>query len=231
LKQLSFLCWGITAGQGAAEKNIKVGGTTTMKVDSVPGWLVIAVLSVALRPLDANSSSYGPFTVQDFQTKSAFELVVTDSNALKPGTSKIAAQSGYVTLAHGLIPGDADGLEIHFFPTQATEKVKADIVENDAKELKKSSYAALVLFLGKDKKIWQANLSLVVPGATAARTVAWKPEELKKYFSIYQFDGKRLVLKSKGSYAESEKNREQLRLSWDVDLNLPVVREVRRRSH
>lgn len=199
-----------------------------MKVDSVPRWLVMGVLLAALKPLDASLTSYGPFTVQDFQTKAAFELVVTNSNALKPGTSRIAAQSGYVTLAHGLVPGNADGLEIHFFPTQATEKVKADIVENDAKELKRSSYAALVLFLGKGNKIWQANLSFVVPGTTAARTVAWKPEELKKYFSDCQFDGKRLVLKSKGSYAESEKNREQLRLSWDVDLNLPVVREVRR---
>ncbi len=200
------------------------------KHSSVLGWLVISVLSAVLRPMDASSTSYGPFTLQDFQTKAAFELVVIDSNPLKPGTSKIAAQSAYVTLAHGLVPGKADGLEIHFFPTQVTEKVKADIVENDAKELKKSSYAALVLFLGKDNKIWQANLSFVVPGTTAARTVAWKPEELKKYFSVYQFDGKRLVLRTKGSYAEAEKDREQLRLSWDIDLNLPVVREVRRGS-
>ena len=198
-----------------------------MKVSSVPQWLVIGALSAVVRPLDASSSSYGPFTVHDFQTKAAFELVVTNSNALKPSTSKIAAQSGYVTLAHGL-PGNADGLEIHFFPTQVTEEVKADIVENDAKELKKSNYAALVLFLGKDNKVWQANLSFVVRGTTAARTVAWKPEELKKYFSDYQFNGKRLVLKSKGSYAESEKNREQLRVSWNVDLNLPTIREVRR---
>jgi hypothetical protein len=199
-----------------------------MKVSAVPGWLVIGVLSAVLRPLDASSSSYGPFTLQDFQTKAAFELVVVDSKALKSGTRKIAAQSAYVTLAHGLVPGNVDGLEIQFFPTQATEKVKADIVENDARELKKSSYTALVLFLGKDNKIWQANLSFVVPGTTAARTVAWKPEELKKYFSDCQFDGKRLVLKTKGSYAESEKDREQLRFSWNVDLNLPVVHEVRR---
>jgi hypothetical protein len=67
-----------------------------------------------------------------------------------------------------------------------------------------------------------------VPGTTVARTVAWKPEELKKYFSAYQFDGKRLVLKSKGRYSESENGRENLRLSWDVDVNLPVVRDVKR---
>jgi hypothetical protein len=94
--------------------------------------------------------------------------------------------------------------------------------------LKKSSYAALILYIGKDNKIWQANLSYVVPGTTVARTVAWKSEELQKYFSDHRFDGKRLVLKSKGIYSESEKGHEKLRLSWDVDLNLPVVREVKR---
>src|SRR5262245_35417845 len=126
------------------------------------------------------------------------------------------------------MPGNSDGLEIQFLPAPITEKVKADILENDAKESKKTSYAAFVLYIGKDNKIWQANLSYVVPGTTVARTVAWKPDELQKYFSDHKFDGKRLALKSKGSYSESEKGREQLRLSWAVDLNLPVVREVKR---
>ncbi len=197
-----------------------------MKLTSVIGLTVIVVSSVVLNPLHAGS--YGPFTLQDFQTKAAFELVVSESNALKPGTSKIATQSAYVTLAHGLVPGNSDGLEIQFFPKPITEKVKADILENDAKELKKTSYAAFVLYMGKDNKIWQANLSYVAPGVTVARTVAWKPEELQKYFSDFRFDGKRLVLKSKGSYSESEKGQEKLRLSWDVDLNLPVLREVKR---
>jgi len=166
--------------------------------------------------------------VQDFQARAAFELIVTDSKPLKPGTSKILTQSAYLTLAHGLVPGNSGGLEILLFSQPVTEKVKADILENDAKELKKGSYAALVLYIGNDNKIRQANLSYVVAGTTVARTVAWKAEDLQKYFSDYRFDGKRQVLKSKGSYAESEKDREQLRLSWDVDFNLPVIREVKR---
>lgn len=197
-----------------------------MKFTSILVRTVIAMMLVVLSPLQA--SSYGPFTLQDFQTRAAFELIVNDSKPLTPGTSKIATQSAYVTLAHGLVPGNSDGLEIHFFPQPITEKVKADILENDAKELKKTSYAAFVLYIGRANKIWQANLSYVVPGATVARTAAWKSEELQKYFSDYRFDGKRLVLKSKGSYSESEKGREKLRLSWDVDLNLPVIREVQR---
>jgi hypothetical protein len=190
-------------------------------------WRTVSVLiSVVWSSLHAGS--YGPFTLQDFQTRAAFELVVTESKPLTPGTSKITAQSAYVTLAHGLVPGNSDGLEIHFFPKPATERTKADILENEAKELKKASYAAFVLYVGKDNKIWQANLSYVVPGTTVARTLAWKSDELQKYFSDYRFDGKRLALKSKGSYSESEKGHEKLRLSWDMDLNLPVVREVKR---
>ena len=197
-----------------------------MKLTSVIGPTAIVVISVVLSPLHAGS--YGPFTLQDFQTRAAFELVVNEAQPLTPGTSKIATQSAYVTLAHGLVPGNSDGLEIQFFSSPITENAKADMVENDAKELKKTSYATFVLYMGKDNKIWQANLSFVAPGVTVARTVAWKSEELQKYFSDFRFDGKRLVLKSKGSYSESEKGREKLRLSWQVDLNLPVVREVKR---
>jgi hypothetical protein len=197
-----------------------------MNLTFVMGRTVIVVISVLLVPVHAGS--YGPFTLQDFQAKAVFELVVSESKSLTPGTSKITTQSAYVKLAHGLVPGNSDGLEIEFFPRPASEKVKTDILENDAKELKKTSYAAFVLYIGKDNKIWQANLSYVVPGTTVARTVAWKAEELQKYFSDYRFDGRRLELKSKGIYSESEKGQQQLRLSWDVDLNLPVVREVKR---
>jgi hypothetical protein len=187
---------------------------------------VIVVISGVLSPVHAGS--YGPFTLQDFQAKGVFELIVNESKYLKSGTSKITTESAYVTLAHGLIPGNSDGLEIHFFPKPITEKMKTDILENDAKELKKTSYTAFVLYIGKNNKIWQANLSYVVPGATVSRTVAWKPEELQKYFSDFRLDGNRLVLKSKGNYSESEKAQDRLSLSWVVDLNLPVVREVKR---
>jgi len=159
---------------------------------------------------------------QDFKTKAEFELVVNDSSVLKAGASRIVTQSAVVTLAHGLIPGNSEGLEIQFFIKPITEAAVTDILKNGAKELKRTDYAALVLFLGKDNRVWQANLSYVVPGTTVARTVAWKPEELKKYFSTYQFNGKRLVLKSNGSYSETESGKEKMRLSWNVDFNLPV---------
>ena len=187
------------------------------------GVLVVAACWVMTA---ARVDSEVPFRSRDFQTNGVFELVVSNSSVLRPGASRIVTESAFVTLAHGLIPGNSDGLEIQFFTKPLTEAGKADILKNAAKELKKSDYAALVLFLDKKNKVWQANLSYVIPGTTVGRTVAWKPEELKKYFSDYKFDGKRLVLKSKGSYSESGK--EEMKLSWNVDLDLPVFGEVKR---
>jgi hypothetical protein len=88
------------------------------------------------------------------------------------------ARGAFITLVHGLVPGNSDGLEIQFFTKPITETSRTDILENGARELRRSDYATLVLFLDNDKKVWQVNLSYVVPGSTVARTVAWRPEEL-----------------------------------------------------
>jgi hypothetical protein len=168
------------------------------------------------------------FDPKDYQTEAIFELVVDKSKYLKRGTSKVVAQSAVVSLAHGLIPGNSDGLEVMFFTKPVTEASLPDIMNNDAKELRKSSYTALVLFLDKENKIWQVNLSYVVPGTTVARTVAWKPAELKRHFSNMRFENGRLKLKSSGSYSESEPAEDVFKISWNVDLDLPVKREVKR---
>jgi len=174
------------------------------------------------------SCAVDTFDQRDFQTDAAFELVVSKSKYLKPGTSKITSQSAYVSLAHGLIPGNSDGLEVMFFTKPVTQATLPDIMSNDAKELRKSDYAAMVLFLDKENKVRQMNLSYVVPGTTVARTVAWKPDELKRYFSDMTFNDGRLVLKSTGSYSEDESAQEIFKLTWDIDLDLPVKREVKR---
>jgi hypothetical protein len=173
----------------------------------------------------ARSDSHpGP---QDFKTKGIFELVVNDSSVLRRGPSRIVTQSAFVTRAHRLIPGNSEGLEIQFFTQPITGTAAADLLKSGAQELKKSDYAALVLFLDKNNKIWQANLSYVVPGTTVARTVAWKPGGIEKVFSNYQYDGQRLLLKSNGSYSETESGKEKIWLSWNVDLNLPVFPSVK----
>ena len=189
-----------------------------------PHLLSLAICFIASQ---VGAQSGAQFNAQDFNTRSVFELVVNDSSVLKVGASKIVTQSAFVTLAHGLIPGNSEGLEIQFFTKPITEAAIADILKNRAKELTKRDYAAFVLFLDKANKLWQANLSYVIPGITVAITVAWKPDELKKYFSSYQFDGKRLTLKSKGSYSDMESAKENLRQALNVDFNLPVFHSTR----
>lgn len=189
-----------------------------------PHLLSLAICFIASQ---VGAQSGAQFNAQDFNTRSVFELVVNDSRVLKVGASKIVTQSAFVTLAHGLIPGNSEGLEIQFFTKPITEAAIADILKNRAKELTKRDYAAFVLFLDKANKLWQANLSYVIPGITVAITVAWKPDELKKYFSSYQFDGKRLTLKSKGSYSDMESAKENLRQALNVDFNLPVFHSTR----
>jgi hypothetical protein len=93
-----------------------------MNPTSVTWQTVIVVIFGVLRQVHAGS--YGTFTLQDFQAKGAFELVVNESKYLKSGISKLTTESAYVTLAHGLIPGNSDGLEIVFFPKPITERIK-----------------------------------------------------------------------------------------------------------
>ena len=168
------------------------------------------------------------FDPKDYQAEASFKLVVDKAKYLKPGTSKVSAQSAFVSLVHGPMPGNSDGLEVMFFSKPITEADLPDIINNEAKGLRKSSYAALVLFLDKESKVWQVNLSYVVPGTTVARTVAWKPDELKRYFSDISFKDGRLVLKSTGLYSESESAQDVINLTWDVYLDLSVKREVQR---
>ena len=77
-----------------------------------PHLLSLAICFIASQ---VGAQSGAQFNAQDFNTRSVFELVVNDSSVLKAGASKIVTQSAFVTLAHGLIPGNSEGLEIQFF--------------------------------------------------------------------------------------------------------------------
>ena len=182
-------------------------------------WLIAIALGLAVG-LPAQPARV---RAQDFVTRATFDLVVREGAGLRSGTSRIVTQSAVATRVHELLPGNADGLELQFFTMPLTPAAIADIRQTGGRGLQKTEYAALVLFLDARNRVAQANLSVVVPGSTVARTIAWKPEDLEKYFSKYQFDGQRLLLKSTGTYNETESGKEALRLSWDVDCDLQVV--------
>lgn len=142
-----------------------------------------------------------PFAAPAQTTRASFELVVASSPVLPAETTRIASPTASAALVSGLTPGNADGIELRF------EEGKGR--------------AALVVFLDKERKPAQVNLSYVAPGATVARTVAWKPDELRHWASGFRFDGKRVVLKNSGRFAET--GAERFTLAWNVDVDLPVT--------
>jgi hypothetical protein len=88
-----------------------------------------------------------------------------------------------------------------------------------------------VIFIDKDERIWQVNLTVVIPGQTVVRTVAWKPEDLQRFTAGYAYDGKRLKLTASGHLADPSSDPKPFRLGWDVDLESPVVNRLGAGKH
>lgn len=187
--------------------------------------LMLAYVAV---PLVVSCSADQGFRSGDFETDAEFELVVDESEYLRCGSTKIDASGAYVTLAHGLTPGNSDGLEVIFFDSRVVESEMDDLLRDDAEAKRRSgSYAALVLFVDEDFQVLQANLSYVVPGTTVAYTIASNANELEQYFSDMSYEDGRLRLRSNGAYSENTSS-EVFTLSWNIDVDLPVMREVQR---
>ena len=148
---------------------------------------------------------------KDYESHSLFAL----DDASFPTKNAVAE------LTDEFFSGQTRALKILFTSEPITDEAIADILNNDARAVRKKDHAYLVLFIDKTNKIWQVNLTIVTRGKTVARTVAWKPEELKQFSSMFSYDGKRLQLKSKGTFKESSLN-----LGWDVSLDTPVFDRV-----
>src|SRR5258706_7974913 len=174
-------------------------------------------------------SEVGPSASEQFQTRALFSLAVQKSLALKPGKSSLETTSAFITYTNEFFAGKTNALKIQFFAQSIGDEARAKLLKNDYREIGKGGSAVLVLFLDERNRIWQANLTYVIPGTTVVRTVASNPDELKRYFSDYNFDRNRLRLKIKGSYSTPEDSKEEVfTLSWDVDLNIPVFDQTRK---
>jgi hypothetical protein len=86
------------------------------------------------------------------------------------------------------------------------------------------SNAVVQLSVDKDLKVWQVDVS--VPGH--ACTIAASERDVKSVLQDYRFDGKRLRLKSKGSFVCDMKSLgiPNQRFGWDLDLDVPVFRKT-----
>ena len=152
-----------------------------------------------------------------------FDLENHQAGVLKIGSSHITAVSAWVGRVAKERPYGTEALEIELFTAPLTAADQADLATNFGRNLKKHDYAAFVIFLDTARHATQVNFTFVVPGTTVVRTVAYTQTKLKSDFGDLQFDGKRVRFKSKGAFEETNEAKQLLRLSWDVDLDLPVV--------
>ena len=189
--------------------------------------LIIIILSFIC--IDCKLFAEDKFNPILFTTHSEFSINASSPNfPVNPVTNKLITKSALAVLTDELFSGKTNALVIRFFTELLTEEGKFDILNShDGREfLRNKDQVILVLFIDKNNKIWQVNLTYVIPGTTVARTVAWKPEELKQFFSDYMYDGERLKLKSKGNYREPKSEKEAVNLTWDVNFDIPVFNKL-----
>jgi hypothetical protein len=88
-----------------------------------------------------------------------------------------------------------------------------------------SSYAFIQLSVDQNSKVWQVDMA--VPGH--ACTIAPYEQDVKNFLQNYQFDGKKLTLKSKGSYDCDMKfmGIPNQKFGWDIDLNADVFQKMK----
>jgi hypothetical protein len=122
------------------------------------------------------------------------------------------AKNVYAELTNELFNGKTNAIAIYFY-------------KGEIKEPRKDYDVVMVLFIDKNNKIWQVNMTYVIPGFSTANTVAGSLKELEQ-FSDYSFDGINLHLKSKGSYSRKEATQ-SIDLDWDIDAALPVTNRIK----
>jgi len=158
-----------------------------------------------------------------------FDLDVQKSKVLKVQKSHIDAASAFVTYTDEFFGGRTNALAIQMYAAPIDASARARLLKDhkDDHELRRSGLVYLVLFVDKQNRITQVNLTYTIPGTTVARTVAYTQADIAKWFSDYRYADGRLHLKSKGTYATGpESTDEQLTLGWDLELDETVVNRV-----
>lgn len=143
------------------------------------------------------------------------------SSAFYLNADSLVTNGAAVALTDEFFGGRTRALKILFTPEALTADDALAGLRPDAKP-RPDRHAVLVLFLDKDDKIWQVNLTVVMPGQTVVRTVAWKPDELRRFSSSYSYADKRVRLKTKGTFSEVTTERPPVSLAWEVDVDAPV---------
>jgi hypothetical protein len=152
-----------------------------------------------------------------------FEIDNNQTGVLRKGVSHVGTVDAYAVHEAHMRPYPNEGLLIFYFAKPLTDTDRADILTKDARKSGNGDYAVMQLWFDKERKVSQANLSVIVPGTTVVRTVAYLQADLKRDFGNVEFDGKRIKVDSRGLFKERNDKQEELSLSWQVQLDIPVA--------
>ena len=155
-----------------------------------------------------------------------FDLSVDRSTVLRAGKSHVETKSAFAVYNAKFFAGRISGLEVHLYASPIDARARERLLANprDDQQLLAGGAAYFIFLLDRESRITQANLTIVVPGTTVARTVAYTTADIAKWFSDYHYVSGRLHLNSKGAYASTADSKdEKLSMAWDVTLDLPVV--------
>jgi hypothetical protein len=188
-------------------------------------WFFTALILCAAGPALSSPATVDP---NSFHTSANFS-VENDAMSLSTAVAKIELRLG--------APGYS-WLRIYFYSFPVASDDIAGILKGDPGSMDKkwnskasnpkdynNSRAVLQLSVDKDSKVWQVDMS--VPGL--ACTIAPFEQDVKAFLQNYQFDGKNLRLKSKGSYVCDVKfmGNPHPKFGWDIDLNTAVFEKVK----
>src|SRR5262249_26428541 len=126
------------------------------------------VLLLALLLPAISAVLYGQ-TLAESHSQATFDLEVKRSEVMKPGKSTLTSRLAFASVMDRQGPIKFKGVDI-FFPTQS----KAGSVPKKVTEVRRGDYANINLLLDASNQVTQVNMSIVIPGSTVARTVAWK---------------------------------------------------------
>jgi hypothetical protein len=172
----------------------------------------------------------GPASVDpnSFHAKANFSV---DNNAMSLSTA-------VATIEPRLGAPEYSWLRIYFYSFPVAADDIAGILKGDTGSMDKrwnskasnpkeynNSRAVIQLSVDKSSKVWQVDMS--VPGHTC--TIAPYEQDVKTFLQSYQFEGKNLKLKSKGSYVCDMKfmGIPNQKFSWDIDLSTAVFEKVK----
>ena len=147
-----------------------------------------------------------------------FSLEIVQSEVMNPGKDLLSCVCAVA------VPMRRSGLiKFHGIDIFFGGKSKDGLVPRTAEEIQHGDYANMNLLTDSSNRVTQVNMTVVRPGRTVARTIAWKSGDIKKYFSRVTVTADRVVLKSTGRYEDPLTDKERVILRWEVNIDIPIV--------